>query len=403
MHLSKWFPTPNPKNHEGIKRFRLRQAWTQHTPQWAHFLTQARQVIAAHGPSLSPIDRNLTLERSLVQICKNCFPSVRRQAPLDPAFRSITAQMWLARKAALALHDRSVKSLFQGSFNLTRYRTLHKRIRQYSRTNKRTRLEAFLLEGADLAMRHQSFDFFLRIRTLCPKQRLQRVHMFDSHGQPLSPQQELDELVQYFGTQFHDPDFLQPDLPPLQVLPFDEDAVYEALRRMPASKAVAPPSLPAMVWKALAPELASSTYHALAHWWSVNPPQAPDDWTAGWLHLIPKPGKPSTKPQALRPICLHRVLSPLNYCNIRSINFVAYRYMLTFLIGVQLIVCFEFRIIADRSVTTVNCTVRINNSADGMFGGLQVSLDMNKAFDSVSRNTVSLAIKCLHLPRTSRP
>ena len=404
LHLSKWFPTPNPENHEGINRFRLRQAWTQHTPQWAHFLTQARQVIAAHGPSLSPIDRNLTLERSLVQICKNCFPSVRQQAPLDPAFRSLTAQMWLARKAALALHDRSVKSVFQGWFNLTRYRTLHKRIRQYSRTNKRTRLEAFLREGADLAMRHQSFDFFRRIRTLCPKQRLQRIHMFDSHGQPLSPQQELDELVQYFGTQFHDPDFLQPDLPPLQVLPFDEDAVYEALRRMPATKAVAPPSLPAIVWKALAPELASSTYHALAHWWSVNPPQAPDDWTAGWLHLIPKPGKPSTKPQALRPICLQHPV-----CKVAS-SFVTTQLLQYSIDKLRRLPLYAYL----PNWSTADCLLRVShhcrqvrddcqlrskdNSADGMFAGLQVSLDMNKAFDSVSRNTVSLAIKCLHLP-----
>ena len=71
--------------------------------------------------------------------------------------------------------------------------------------------------------------------------------MFDSHGQPLSPQQELNALVQYFGTQFHDPDFQQPALPALQVLPFDEKAVHEALNRLPATKAVAPPSLPAIV------------------------------------------------------------------------------------------------------------------------------------------------------------
>lgn len=116
LHLSKWFPTPNPKNHEDINRFCLRQAWTQNTQQWAQFMAQARQVITQQEPSMSPIDRNLFLERSLVQICKNCFPSVRRQAPLDPAFRSLTAQMWLARKAALALHDRSVKSIFQGWF-----------------------------------------------------------------------------------------------------------------------------------------------------------------------------------------------------------------------------------------------------------------------------------------------
>ena len=106
------------------------------------------------------MDRNLTLEQSLVQLCKQCFPSVKRQAQVDPVFRSLIAQMWLARKAVLALPDRCMQSVFQGWCNLTRYRTLHQQIRQYSRTNKRNRLEAFLREGADLAMKHQSFAFF---------------------------------------------------------------------------------------------------------------------------------------------------------------------------------------------------------------------------------------------------
>ena len=71
--------------------------------------------------------------------------------------------------------------------------------------------------------------------------------MFDGHGQPLSPPQELSELVQYFGTQFHDPDFQPTALPALQVLPFDESTVHAALQRLPATKAVAPPCLPAIV------------------------------------------------------------------------------------------------------------------------------------------------------------
>ena len=53
--------------------------------------------------------------------------------------------------------------------------------------------------------------------------------MFDGHGQPLSPQQELSELVQYFGTQFYDPDFQPIDVPALQALPFDESTVHAAL------------------------------------------------------------------------------------------------------------------------------------------------------------------------------
>ena len=253
-------------------------------------------------------------------------------------------------------------------------------------------------------MKHQSFDFFRRIRTLCPKQRYQRIHMFDGHGQPLSPPQELSELVQYFGTQFHDPDFQPTALPALQVLPFDESTVHAALQRLPATKAVAPPCLPAIVWKVLATELVGSTYRALAHWWSASPPQAPDEWTAGWLHLIPKPGKPSTKPQALRPICLQHPV-----CKVAS-SFVTTQ-LLQYTI--DKLRCFPlYAYLPNRS--TADCLLRVShhcrqvrddchmysqdNSRDGMFGGLQVSLDMNKAFDSVSRNTVSLAILGLQLP-----
>ena len=38
----------------------------------------------------------------------------------------------------------------------------------------------------------------------------------------------------------------------------------------------------------------------------------------------------------------------------------------------------------------------------GMFGGLQVSLNMNKAFDSVNRTTVGFAIELLPLPQDLR-
>ena len=77
---------------------------------------------------------------------------------------------------------------------LPRYRILPKKIKEYSKINKKTKFEAFLQEGANLAIRHHSFDFFRRIRQLCPKQRFKHIHMFDSHGQHLNPQQELDAL-----------------------------------------------------------------------------------------------------------------------------------------------------------------------------------------------------------------
>ena len=174
---------------------------------------------------------------------------------------------------------------------------------------------------------------------------------------------------------------------------------------MPATKAVAPPSLPAIVRKALAPELTSSIYHAMAHWWSVNPPQAPDEWTAGWLHLIPKPGKPSTRPQVLRPICLQHPV-----CKVAS-SFVTTQLLQYTIDKFRRFPLYAY--LPHRSI--VDCLLRVSHhcrqvrddchlhskddSLDGMFGGLQFSFDMNKAFDSVSRITVSLAIKCFQLPQ----
>ena len=44
------------------------------------------------------------------------------------------------------------------------------------------------------------------------------MNMFDNHGQPLCPPEDLAQLVQYFGDQFHDPDFQPPVFTPIPVL-----------------------------------------------------------------------------------------------------------------------------------------------------------------------------------------
>ena len=98
------------------------------------------------------------------------------------------------RNAVLALHGRSMTSMFQGWCNLIRYRILHKHIRQYSRTHKRN---AFLLEGA------HSTSFSASNCSVTS----QRIHT--QTRQPHNPQGELDARVWIFRTGFHDPDFQQ--------------------------------------------------------------------------------------------------------------------------------------------------------------------------------------------------
>ena len=161
--------------------------------------------------------------------------------------------------------------------------------------------------------------------------------MYDSHGHPLSPKYEFEQIVQYFSAQFIDPDFRPCDLAPLEALPFDLADVQEQLKRLPATKALAPPCLPAIVWKHLAPDLSQIVYHALRQCWTIQPNAIPEHWMARWFHLIPKPGKPCNKPQALRPICLQHPLckvassfaarSIMQYSVPQLIKFLLYAYL----------------------------------------------------------------------------
>lgn len=81
---------------------------------------------------------------------------------------------------------------------------------------------------------------------------------------------------------------------PFPHLLFTNDDVLLGFGSLPIIKALAPLCTPALIYRAL-------EYHSYGE--VIDPPT---DWMAAWLHLIPKTGKPSIKPVALRPICLQR-------------------------------------------------------------------------------------------------
>ena len=133
---------------------------------------------------------------------------------------SLTATMWQARKTARALRDRTVSSVFVGWKCLVRFRSLHKIIRKCNRQNKTQKLEDFLQEGAELALRHQTFDWFRRVCKLCPKQRPQRIQLFDPHGQPILPPQELQQIEAFLVTFLRTRTLSRHPFPHLIISPF---------------------------------------------------------------------------------------------------------------------------------------------------------------------------------------
>ena len=277
--IPKWYPGPRPKPIVLFDRNRIRQDMKQNTPRWQGFCWEARQHLhstTAHDPSLFP-----QLENTLTDLCKSWFPKQTSTLVACNPFASITARMWQARKVVRALTDRLPASLFTAWKHLALFRRYHKQVRQFSRQNKRQKLEDFLKEGADLALRHQTHDWFRKVRQLCPKQRPQKIQMYDGHGQPLTPSFEFQRIEHFFGLLFQDKSFQYPGNISLQTLPFTQADVLQGLLHLPAMKALAPPCMPAIIWRHLAPELAGPIYEALEHYWCVEHVAPPSHWLAG--------------------------------------------------------------------------------------------------------------------------
>ena len=180
--------------------------------------------------------------------------------------------------------------------------------------------------------------------------------------------------------------------------------MLQGLRQLPTMKALAPPCMPAIIWRHLAPELAGPIHAALERHWCAETVAPPSHWLDGWLHLIPKPGKPSTQPAALRPLCLqHPILKIVSKILTNLIKQHAY----------PTLMCLPLYANLPQRGTT-ECLLRVSqhcqqirqlcrdrqtdNSPHGLFGGMQVSLDMEKAFDTVRRDLVLHALNQINLP-----
>ena len=401
LALPRWFATPHRSDCPNpIDRFRLRQAYLDHTPQWEQFEHAARDLIRQHANSGTRVVsstntiQNREIELQLRQLCIDHFPRGRRSVHVTHPLGSITSRMWSARRQLRLYTTRSLKNCFRTWTLIARFQLLHAQIRKYSKINKRNRLETFMQESADLAFRHKLFDWHRRIRSLYPKQPRQRIQMFDTHGAPLLPPAELERIQTYFSDLYNDPTFPPHGPLGLTQLPLTEADLRHQISRLPLTKALAPDGIPALIWKHFATELTPFLYTDVRHSFEQTTCQLPECWTTGWIHLLCKPNKTPNRPEALRPICLqhpmNKVLTGIHCQQLQEHTFPQlrrmplYAYMPTR--GTKeclLIVAAHCRQVREL------CIFHAKDPAPhGLWGGLQVSLDLEKAFDVVSRTHV---------------
>ena len=244
------------------------------------------------------------VEQEVRDLCISHFSKYSVARSLCPQVRSTSAQLQFARRQLMRPQQCILRAMFVSWKHVVTFDKLYKFIRKQSHLNRKSRLETFLQESAPLVLSNRVHEWYKRVRTLCPKQHFRCIQMFDAHEAPMSQEQELDRLINYFQTLFTDVHDPLPHPPAIQDLPFTEADVLQELEQLPATKALAPDGFPALVWRHFASQLSPIVYECIRQAWSAPQCIPPTHWSTGWLHLFPKPNKIPNKPEALRPICL---------------------------------------------------------------------------------------------------
>ena len=144
--------------------------------------------------------------------------------------------------------------------------------------------------------------------------------------------------------------------------------------------------------------IAPVLYAILNRWWSHDAPWIPVSWRSGWLQLIPKPNKPPVRPANLRPLAMmcplgKAVMGLLIQMASRQADdefrrwpiwaFMAHRSTQDPLAKVALHCRAARQLVLSQRSTPHSRAMQTHRMP--ICGGLQVFIDLERAFDSVNR------------------
>ena len=388
----------------------LRQAWQHNHPNWKQFETQAQKQLA----SLETPDMN-HVNQILVDTTLAIFDAPRpiRTSSWQHALVQQPAQhLWSLYRN---MQQTSLDS-FHGIFTFwklrAQFRAMGRSMKHHGRNARQKQLDDFLQSAATKADRYDTHGWYKDIKQLCPKQPFRPIHMRDESRRAMSPDAELKMIVDYFSSVFRDDTFCPAaELPALKEVPFTVEEISQALKAIPASKALAHSYAPAVSWKGLADTVAPLIWKALEKEWCGTYLTQPTDWTTCSLCLLSKPNKTPDHPSRLRPLALQspvgKILNGLLSDRTRPYVAAALNSVpqFAYLAGRSTLDChlrvFEHIKTARALVRNLGQELRSSKRRPASVriqGGLQIAIDLSQAFDKLSRRVLLCALKSLNLP-----
>ena len=169
--------------------------------------------------------------------------------------------------------------LWQAWQHAVQIRKIKKQLTHSCKAAKQARLHTAVEEAQAAAQRHDLRSLYKIIRTLTPKQPFKMIRLRGSHGEALTAEQECQQLESHFAAVFQSPtETLCPPLLELPNMPFSQEDLCHALLHAPVHKAVAPGTLPNLLLRSLAPEIASWLWLILQAQWCSPNPSIPQPW-----------------------------------------------------------------------------------------------------------------------------
>eukprot|EP00435_Cladocopium_sp_Y103_P052758 s576_g16.t1 len=264
------------------------------------------------------------------------------------------------------------------------------------------------------AQKNDLFGLYQLINKFSPKQRRSRIQLRSTSGAIASPAEEMSILRAYVKQTWFDPtapDLLQLCLPVAPGVPFTVEDLTRELQKLPLLKAVASPYPPNIMWRAQAAHIAAIAHADLTRWWNVWPPYVPPAWQRGWLVFIGKPNKPPNAAGNLRALAMLEPLGKAVLCLLtRQLQSSVFHKLAAW----PQMAYMQFRDTQDALIRVVtHCkqvqtlvqshTNNLRNQRAGAaqhtcFGGVQLFVDLEKAFDTAPRLKVIRALQALDAP-----
>ncbi len=382
-----------------------KMAYHLQTPQWQHCAADVcgrLTCLNSDCTTLDDISQTLT-QGTLHHFGADC--KVKSSTLDDTAVFTLTK--WHHHRQFIRHSDPTLQACFHNWYHHMCFEKLDKSHRRHARQRKKARILSMLSAASQAFDAHDSYQLYRAVALHCPKQPRKRIKLRGPQGHFLTPVEETAAYCHFVQTTWAG-EPLQLDNRAISAMPFTLTELQYELARLPALKSVAPLYAPAVMWKAQAEPLAQLLYPMLQRWWLTQPAYIPTEWKDGWTCFIPKPGKSCTSLANLRTLALQaplgkmvikliarkaRVQSMSTLCAIPQFAYLPNRGTMQALLRVESH-CRYTRGLLATQVFNVQ-TRRVGFDRLDHCGGLQLLLDLNKAFDQIPRELLSRALQLL--------